>query len=493
MSSGCHYCEPRLRAYLDAGLTPAETDRVQAHLAVCPACRARLDAVSEVSRLVRSVPAEVEPPAHFGANLQVRLARLRAERSRGWQAIRRPRWSRRYSLAGLTLAGAVAALVFGAPPRIGAQDLVGKVQESWRQLHSYSCRFVTEGMVVGHPRRFEQRQWFARPDLFRLETNQDYPEQIYVGRDRVTTFIPGGRWREKRLAIIRPRHAREEGLPFPFGAEWPASYDITMDALVRELRAQQGGELLGTELVAGRLCYGLKFRTQRPVDRLPTHYVVWVDQESFLPLKVKIYHDAANYRVSTAVDLQTNIMVPSDTFRYEPAPDTFPIYGEVEPYVFTLGMSGPRPERYQRDPIGAAQSEIGQRAPAVPFTPWAPTILAEGYELVRVRAGKGRWLDAYWINNETGAVIKLLEQPAASFSADADEGATIPLDPTSKRPCRWRELRRPVMIQYLTWEQRGTHLSLAAAGLSRDQALRIAASMAPVEAQAPPAEGGSHA
>ena len=51
----------------------------------------------------------------------------------------------------------------------------------------------------------------------------------------MTTFIPGARWRGKRLAIARPRHAREEGLPFPFGAEWPASYDITMDALVREL------------------------------------------------------------------------------------------------------------------------------------------------------------------------------------------------------------------------------------------------------------------
>jgi len=430
------------------------------------------------------VPGQVEPPPHFGADLQVRLASLRSKPAHV-RAVPRPRWSRRYSLAGLTLAGAVVALIFASPPKIGAQDLVGKVQESWRQLQSYSCVFVTEGVVAGHPRRFVQRQWFAKPDLFRLETNKDYPERVYVQRDRVTTVIPGGRWRGKPLSIIRPRHEREEGLPFPFGSEWPTSYEITMDALVRELRAQPGCELLGTETVAGRLCYGLKYHTQRTVDRLPTHYLVWVDQESFLPLKIKIYRDTENNRVSTAVDLQTNVMVPSDTFRYEPPSNTFQVFGEVEPFVFTLGMSTARPEQFERDPVGATQQEMEGRTAAVPFPVFAPAALPEGYSLVRVRAAQGRWLDAYWIDNSTGMVIRLLEQPLSSVSRGSGEGTIIPLDDPSKPACRWRELRRPALIQYLTWDQGLTRLSLAAAGVSRAQALRIAASMTPVERPGP--------
>jgi len=283
------------------------------------------------------------------------------------------------------------------------------------------------------------------------------------------------------VAITRPRRAREEGLPFPFGAEWPISYDITMDALVRELRAQQGGELLGTEAVLGKLCYVLKFHTQRPGDRLPTHYVVWVDQESFLPLRVKTYHDTAHQTVSTAVDLRTNIMVPSETFHFEPAPDTFHVYGEVEPFVFALGLPRPRPPTFDADPVGAGRSEILQRAALVPFTPLAPGYLPKGYVLVRARAQKGRWVDAYWVQDRTGAVIKLFEQPASTAPPlEAVDGAAIPRGDGAKRRARWREVRQPVRIQYVTWNSRGTRLALAAAGIDREEALRMAASAAPV-------------
>ena len=65
------------------------------------------------------------------------------------------RMSRRYSLAGATIGGAMAALILGAPPQLGAQELMGKVQESWRRLESYSCHFVAEGMVGGKLRKFD--------------------------------------------------------------------------------------------------------------------------------------------------------------------------------------------------------------------------------------------------------------------------------------------------------------------------------------------------
>jgi outer membrane lipoprotein-sorting protein len=477
----CDYCEARLRGYLDDELASEEAERVRKHLADCAACRAELGRAAEVSRLLSTLPAELEPPPHFSANLQLRLAGMRGESARFMLAARRSRWGRRCSLIAVTMAAAALVLMLGAPPRLGAQDLVVKVQASWQRLQSYSCRFVTEGVVRGRPRRFEQRQWFRKPNLFRLETNKHYPEEMYLEVDRVTTYIPGAQWRGKRVAITRPRHAREEGLPFPFGAEWPISADITIDALVRELRAQEGGELLGSEEVLGKRCYELKFHTQRRGDRLPTYYVVWVDQETFLPLKAKIYHDTANQTVSTAVDLQTNILMPSDTFHFEPAPDTFQLFGEVEPFVFALGLAAARVPAFDTDPLGSVRREMQQRAALVPFVPLAPAVLPDGYVLVRVRVKKGHWLDAHWVQNRTGAVIKLIEQPARmAFPLGVDAGRLISAGGHSSPRIRWREVLQPARIQYLAWDLGETRLSLAAAGVTRAEALRLAASIEPV-------------
>jgi outer membrane lipoprotein-sorting protein len=480
--SSCRYCEPRLRALLDGELVEVEAARVREHLADCDACQLSLATAAEVSRLVGQIPAEIEPPPHFGANLQLRLASVRGRRGLigrlGLRSAPRPRWSRRYSLAGVMVAGTVMALILGSPPRLGAQDLVGKVQESWGRLQSYSCRFEAEGVVAGNPRRFEQRQWFRKPNLFRLETNEHYPEQTFIQADRVTTYIPGADWQGKRLAITRPRRDREEGLPFPFGAEWPVAYDITMEALVRELKSQRGGELLGTEEVLGKPCYVLKFHTQRPGSRLTTHYRVWVDRDSFLPLRVKSYRDTQFHWVSTARDLRTNLMLPQDMFRFATARDTFHVYGEVEPFVFTMPMDRPRTEAFDEDPIGSAREEIVRRATALPFRPLAPAYLPAGYGLVRVRGSAvSGWLDAYWLNSRTGAVIQLLQQDGAQ--AVADEGETVRLPDDSTRRAVWREVRRPVPIQYVAWKQSGVRVSLAAAGVDRDEALRIAASFAP--------------
>ncbi len=485
---GCQYCEPRLRALLDDALAEAEARAVRDHVRDCPLCQATLAEVAQVMSLVGASPAEVEPPPHFEAGLQVRLAALRGRRRRlGLPRLSlgpaQPRWSRRYSLAGVMIAGTVMALVLGAPPRIGAQDLVGKVQASWARLQSYSCRFVAEGMVGGQPRRFEQQQWFRRPNLFRLETNEHYRETTFVEADRVTTYIPGADWQGKRIAIVRPRRAREEGLPFPFGAEWPAAYDITMDALVRALQAQQGGEMLGTEEVLGKTCYVLKFRTERPGGRLPKHYLVWVDQESFLPLKVKSYIDRGHQSVSVAVDLQTNGTVPSDTFHFAPPHGTFVVYGEVEPFVFTMPWDQPRTRAFETDPAGMARREMRRRARYLTFRPLAPAHLPPGYGLVRVRRAKrDGWLDAYWVNNQTGAVIKLLQQPSDRVPPLAvEDGEAARLRDGPAMWCRWREIHQPRSIQYVTWIQDGMRLGLAAAGVDRDEALRIAASVAAVE------------
>ncbi len=50
------HVDPDLSAYLDAELLPAERDRVQAHLASCEQCRARLADLTATARLVAALP-----------------------------------------------------------------------------------------------------------------------------------------------------------------------------------------------------------------------------------------------------------------------------------------------------------------------------------------------------------------------------------------------------------------------------------------------------
>jgi anti-sigma factor RsiW len=60
-----------LSAYLDGELAPAERRAIEAHLAVCAACREELDALAQVKRLLGRLP-EVEPPAGLWASLRAR-------------------------------------------------------------------------------------------------------------------------------------------------------------------------------------------------------------------------------------------------------------------------------------------------------------------------------------------------------------------------------------------------------------------------------------
>lgn len=69
-----------LSAFLDGELdTQAQSD-AEAHLAVCPSCRSELEAVSESSRLLRSLPV-VEPPTFVLAASNVRRLRPRRVRA----------------------------------------------------------------------------------------------------------------------------------------------------------------------------------------------------------------------------------------------------------------------------------------------------------------------------------------------------------------------------------------------------------------------------
>jgi anti-sigma factor RsiW len=57
----CPTCEAMVDAYVDGELSATENAAFEQALAVCPGCRARLESTQEMSRLLRSLPAEPAP------------------------------------------------------------------------------------------------------------------------------------------------------------------------------------------------------------------------------------------------------------------------------------------------------------------------------------------------------------------------------------------------------------------------------------------------
>lgn len=110
-----------LEAYLDGDLSPAEADRVQAHLAVCPDCASELGLATAIQRELRSLPQLDCPPE---ALARIRAAEagevipfpskppVRKEAALRW-------WPAAASIAGIAAALALAvagAVFFFLPP-----------------------------------------------------------------------------------------------------------------------------------------------------------------------------------------------------------------------------------------------------------------------------------------------------------------------------------------------------------------------------------------
>ena len=67
---------PKLGAYLDGELDRRGQNEVRAHLETCPACRAELEELRNLSRLLRAAPLpEFIPTADFKAQLMLQLPR----------------------------------------------------------------------------------------------------------------------------------------------------------------------------------------------------------------------------------------------------------------------------------------------------------------------------------------------------------------------------------------------------------------------------------
>lgn len=492
--SRCAGVQSALRAFVDGELGLEESRAVVDHLQHCPTCRDREVRVRLVASTVQSLP-PVDPPPHFAAALQVRLARRRRPaslfarlRSLGCTPGRPRRWA-----GGLATAAGIALAALVLTPRLGAAEVAERAGRTWLAIRNYACTFESRGIYQGQPRAFQQRQFYQRPGSFRLETRQDYPLVSYVWEDRVLHYLPGGTWRGRGpLVIVRPRSGNRDELPFPFGVAWQHGDNISLDQLIRRLGEGSGVELVGREEVSGRTCHHLRLPGPPATSSTLDRYELWIDAETFLPRRVSWYRDAQNAMVTEALDMQVNGVLPEDTFEFQAPEGSVTIRGDVDPHVLALPRSGAPAGQalhsepgFTADPVGSARLEAWARRRDVPFTVHMPAWLPDGFELLRVRRQLGRWVDAYWIrpgpDGRAGDVLKLVERHSAGPLPPEPGARRVELGTRRNPLTGYLQARlRPYPYVSIAWERMGTLCELSAANVDEGDLLRIARSMAPL-------------
>jgi anti-sigma factor RsiW len=69
----CSRMEKKMMSFMDGRLKASEQREVEAHLAVCPACRMRVNEFRAVSALLDELP-QIEPSGAFDARVRARVA-----------------------------------------------------------------------------------------------------------------------------------------------------------------------------------------------------------------------------------------------------------------------------------------------------------------------------------------------------------------------------------------------------------------------------------
>ncbi len=506
----CGYADPRLRALADDELVGRERETVLRHVDSCGRCRSEFERIQVVAVLLQREDQrdDLDAPAHFTANLQVRLARHRrdaqragkprlADRVRSFLAPRpapafgpRPM---RLALSGVAATAVITALVcsFAFTRSINASEVARRAQQSWLRVNNYSCRFESVGVYQGQPRSFEQAQFFRRPGEFQLDTEQDYPLSTYVYDDRVIHYLPGGDWKGKGpLVIVRPRRESGDALPFPFGVTWNNGGNVSLDQIIRQLGQNRDAQVLGTEKIGERECYHLAFTAKPSVGAPPDRYELWIDQQTFLPHRISWYRDEANHIETTAKDLQVNTVLPAGTFEFPLPANAQVVYGDVDPHALALPILPKAPREIAREPVLGARYEGWIRSRAVSFPVFSPEWMPEGYELVRSRARAGRWVDLHWLRRgEDGRLhaIKLIQQDGSIGASDDFRGAmeTDLGAGSSGGSALLMARKEPFANIAVTWRKGATRFSLYTANLDRTTVLKIAASITEVSMPAP--------
>ena len=192
LDSRCPPIAQDLSAYLDGELDDEVARRVAEHVDACPECRARLERIRAVRRVLRAQPVEDVPDLTRAIAARVAADQMGSQRRNEW-AVRARIAAVAAAVAAAVVAGASLPWRASPPDSASAAEVTRAVRNAARELTTYRAAFsITErGWKDAVPvRRFVAEVSFRAPERFRLTV-----------RDR--TLYPGPReWPANNLDLV---------------------------------------------------------------------------------------------------------------------------------------------------------------------------------------------------------------------------------------------------------------------------------------------------
>lgn len=310
----CAAARIEISARLDGEADDASAGLLDAHLAVCAACRRHEGELATTRRALRLQPVGAVPD--LADSIMERIDKERGGRSR------RTEWASKWRIAGI--AAAVAALLLIASlPEIErptgvarAGEIAGEVRLAARSLEGYAARFeITE------------RGWHEDVGVrhFSATMSFDAPERLALKVRDLTTYPGPRRWPQNDVDVIanarrywikEPSFCPPSALPGcvaspaqeqrsivhrgPFDGTSALPTDIVVP--LETLASTGSFAVLGTEGVAGRSAYhialpyrravplidslraGGSWRSFHPLDRVD----IWIDRGTWFPLRYSV-------------------------------------------------------------------------------------------------------------------------------------------------------------------------------------------------------------
>ena len=72
----CKKIKKLLQLYIDNDLTSCEKGVVEGHLKECPTCRAELNTLSSIVKMIKSLP-EISPPPDFMEKVMLKISQVK--------------------------------------------------------------------------------------------------------------------------------------------------------------------------------------------------------------------------------------------------------------------------------------------------------------------------------------------------------------------------------------------------------------------------------
>ena len=356
--SSCDDVRLDLSARLDGEVDEATSARLDEHLSTCAACRVHEDALRSVKRAVAlqaATPVRDLAPA------------ITRELTRGAIAKRK---ERRSLLRTAIAAAAVTALVLSSavlPWRddadiARASEITRAVRAAAADIGSYHAEFeITErgwNAAVAE-RRFTAEIFFEAPESIRIEIDDrtDYPGPGWPTNDASLIAGPDKWWLRETASCpaaalpgcaVSPEpevRALEARQPFDGTTALPTDLILPLETLAED----DGLTVLGREPVRGRDAHHVvlqEWQAEPLIGSLqfagtwhdfpPTARVdLWLDSETWFPLRFTVRSDRAELAVTT-----TSLEQPP---RFDISPFVPPSGGDVRDGGFRARDSGPHP------------------------------------------------------------------------------------------------------------------------------------------------------